>query len=63
METIVFEIELFDGRIFRIHCANSKQKAAVVASYYESGHAIKAIRTLTTGLHTTKQWLEISKTI
>jgi len=33
METIVYEIELNDGRIFRVFCANSTQKRNVIASY------------------------------
>jgi hypothetical protein len=59
METIVYEIELNDGRIFRVFCANSTQKRNVIASYNQIKDKVKTIRTITTGIHTAAQYEKI----
>ena len=61
METSVFQIELKDGRIFRIFCANSTQKMKVVQNFHKLRDKAKSISTITNGVHTTKQWNEIVK--
>jgi hypothetical protein len=58
METIVFEIEFNDGRVYRVFCANSTQKKKVIESYYKIEDKVKNIKTITTGIHTTKQYLQ-----
>jgi len=63
METIVFQIELNDGRIFRIFCANSTQKKKVINSYYQIKDKVKKITTITTGIHTAQQYEKILTTI
>ena len=63
METIIFEIEFNDGRIFRVFCANSTQKKKVIASYYKIEAKVKDIKTITSGIHTVKQYEQILKTI
>ena len=63
METIVFQIELKDGRVFRIFCANSTQKKKVIESYTKIKDKVKEITTITTGLHTVSQYEKILTTI
>ena len=63
METIVFQIELNDGRVFRIFCANSTQKNKVINSYYRIKDKVKEITTITTGIHTAQQYEKILTTI
>jgi len=63
METIVFQIELNDGRVFRIFCANSTQKNKVINSYYQIKDKVKEITTITTGIHTVQQYEKILTTI
>jgi len=63
METIVFQIELNDGRVFRIFCANSTQKKKVINSYYQIKDKVKEITTITTGIHTAQQYEKILTTI
>jgi len=63
MQTIIYQIELKDGRIFRIFCANSTQKKDVINSYNAIKDKVKEITTITTGIHTASQYKEILKTI
>jgi len=63
METIVFQIELNDGRVFRVFCANSTQKKKVIDSYYQIKDKVKEITTITTGIHTAQQYEKILTTI
>ena len=63
METIVYQIELKDGRVFRIFCANSTQKKKVIESYGRIKDKVKEIRTITTGIHTAKEYEKILATI
>jgi len=63
METIVFEVELKDGRIFRIFCANSTQKEKFIQSYYKVENLFKSCKVITNGIHTVKQWNEMIKTL
>lgn len=63
METILFEIALNDGRIFRIFCANSTQKKKVIESYHKIKDKVKEIRTIATGIHTAQQYDKILTTI
>ncbi len=58
METIVYEIEFNDGRIFRVFCVNSTQKKKVINSYYKMSDKIKQINVITTGLHTADKFLK-----
>jgi len=58
METIVFEIEFNDGRIYRVFCGNSTQKKKVINSYYKIKDKVKNIKTITTGINTTNEYLK-----
>ena len=63
METTVFEIELLDGRIFRVFCANSTQKRKALASFSSIKNKIKDKEVIASGVHTVKQWEQIVETI
>lgn len=63
METIVYEVELTDGRTFRVFCANAAQKKKFVDSYKKVEHLYKSSRVITTGVHTQKQWEKIVETL
>ena len=64
METTVFEVKIEDGRIFRVFCANSTQKKRFGKALMEN---IKGLSTetkeITNGIHTVKQWEEITKSL
>ena len=62
METIVYQIELNDGRVFRVFCANSTQKKKVIDSYYQIKDKVREIRTITTGVHTVPQYEKLLST-
>lgn len=62
METIVYQIELKDGRVFRVFCANSTQKNNVIRSYYRIKDKVKEITTITTGIHTASQYEKLLTT-
>jgi len=62
METIVYQIELKDGRTFRVFCANSTQKNNVTQSYYRIKDKVKEITTITTGIHTASQYEKLLTT-
>jgi len=59
METIIYEIEFNNGRIFRVFCANSAQKKRVIESYYKIKDEVKNISVITSGIHTVKQYEQI----
>ncbi len=63
METSVIQIELKDGRIFRVFCANSTQRKTVGQDFYNLKEKAKRISVVTNGIHTAKQWKEIIKTL
>lgn len=63
METAVFQIELLDGRIFRIFCANKNQKLRVIQTVNKLKNKIKLMSQLQSGIHTEKQWSQLSKSI
>ena len=60
METTLFEIELIDGRIFRIFCGNSSQKRRFMASSYKIKHLVKSTKEITNGIHTVNEWEKIA---
>ena len=61
METTVFEIELKDGRIFRVFCANSTQKKRVLSTIDKIKHLKPTIKAITNGIHTVSEWEQITK--
>ena len=63
METIIFQIELIDGRIFRVFCANSTQKKKFINSFSKIKHLYKSSKVITSGIHTVTQWEKIIKTL
>ena len=63
METAVFQIELLDGRVFRIFCANKNQKLRVIRTVNKLKDKIKLMSQLQSGIHTEKQWSQISESI
>lgn len=57
METIVFQIELEDGRIFRVFCANSTQKKKLINEHYHKfKNNLKEVKVITSGVHTLKEF-------
>ena len=52
METVIFEIEFNDGRIFRVFCANRSQKRRVL----RKRDNVKSITEITRGIHTVSQY-------
>lgn len=63
METAIYKIEFLDGRIFKIFCANKTQKNKVIQTMNKLTDKIRVSSQLTSGLHTEKQWSEISELI
>ena len=63
METIVYQIEFNDGRVFRIFCANLSQKKKVIESYERIKGKLKEVRVITTGIHTVAQYEKILSTL
>jgi len=63
METGIFEIELNDGRTFRVFYANSTQKKKILNSYNRIKSNCKELRTITNGIHTVRQWEKIAELI
>ena len=55
METTIFEVEFYDGRIFRIWCANSTQKKRFFNNLLKIQYLFKSWRELTSGIHTISQ--------
>lgn len=64
METSLYEINFKDGRIFRVFCANRKQKERFKKSYLNliDIYGMK-ITQLSNGIHNIKQWEQIIKTL
>lgn len=63
METIIYQIEFNDGRVFKIFCANSTQKRKVIDSYSKIAHLCKKITVITNGIHTVSQWEKLIKNL
>ena len=55
METVIFEIEFNDGRIFRVFCANRSQKNRVL----RNRDGVRSITEITNGIHTVSQYEKI----
>ena len=64
METGVYQIELNDGRIFRIFIHNSTQSKKAIQSYYRLRDAgkVKSFDVVTNGIHTIAQFEKIITT-
>ena len=62
METSVYEVTFKDGRIYRVFCANRTQKDKFKASLVKIGIPY-SFKTLTNGIHTSKQWNQIIETL
>ena len=56
METCVFEIELTDGRIWRVFCSNSNQKQRFIHTIESTKQLTKKVKVITNGLHSISQW-------
>jgi len=63
METAVLQVDMKDGRVFRIFCANATQKKKTEQSLNKIKDKIEFVRTVTNGIHTHKQWKEIIPTL
>jgi len=59
METVIFEIEFNDGRIFRVFCANRTQKNRVLRTTRKN---VKSITEIACGIHTTSEYEYIHDT-
>lgn len=60
MTTGVYQVELNDGRIFRTVYFNSTQQRKLLNRFMEIKEKVEKITVITNGLHTAKQWQEIS---
>lgn len=62
METALYKVIFKDGRMFKIFCANRKQKERFMASMWsipkEQGHIMYILEV---GIHNIKQWEEVIK--
>lgn len=64
METIVFQIELEDGRVFRVFCANAKEKKKLINEHYHKfKNNLKEVKVITAGVHSMKDFEKILPTI
>ena len=63
METKVYEITFHDGRIYRIICENSTQCRKVENDFFQNQDKFKSLEAIVCGLHTSKQWKQIIKTL
>lgn len=63
METGVLQIDLKDGRLFRIFYANSTQKKKLLRQFNSVKDKIEIVKTVTNGIHTVKQFEQHLKTI
>lgn len=61
METGVYQIELKDGRLWRVFYANSSQKLRLMRSVNSIKNKIDFTKTITNGIHTVKQWEKQAK--
>jgi len=61
METSLYQFIFKDGRVYRVYCANRKQKMRALATM----EAVKAqggsVEVMTNGIHNIKQWEQIIK--
>lgn len=62
METILYQVSLKDGRVFRIFCANATQKRKTIQSFQDKRDKIETVTEVKTGIHTVKEWNEILTT-
>jgi len=60
MQTTLFEVKTKDGRMFRVFCANSKQRERFLIAVFGKNYAITEI---VNGMHTIKQFEQIIKTL
>jgi putative component of toxin-antitoxin plasmid stabilization module len=63
MEKGVIEINLNDGRMWRVYFANSTQKNKILRSTSKIKDKIKSIDFITHGVCETKNWLNIADTL
>ena len=63
METTLFEIELNDGRIFRIFCRGKNQKNRFRQSARDINHLTKRVTEISNGIHTIKEFEEIKNNL
>ena len=56
METTIFEVELLDGRTWRVYCANKNQKMRFVRTIPKMQDELKEIREITNGIHNISDW-------
>ncbi len=59
METILYEVEFTDGRVFRVFCRGSKEKQRFADSYNKVAHLFRSCRVITNGIHNLKEWEKI----
>ncbi len=63
MQKSVFEIELMDGRVFRIFCDNKKQEEKLNKQVRLLHPKVKYFIPIANGIHTQKQFEEILKNL
>lgn len=61
METTIFEIKFIDGRKFIVNCENRHQKDRILSWHRENKDKVISFTPILSGIHSTKQFLEIIK--
>lgn len=56
METGVYQVQLKDGRLFRIFYANSTQKNKLLKQFNSIKDKIEIVKTITNGINTAKEF-------
>lgn len=63
MSTGVLQIELKDGRLFRVSYSNSNQEKRLYIHLNSIKNKIEIVKTITRGVHTVKEFEQHLKTI
>jgi len=63
METTLFEVKFFDGRIFRVFCYGKNQKNRFLDSTFKIAKQIESINELSSGIHTISEFEKITNNL
>lgn len=60
METTLFELKFYDGRIFRVFCKGKAQKARFWLMHSKNKNEIKTVDEISNGIHTITEFEKIT---
>ena len=60
METTLFELKLYDGRIFRIFCKGKNQHKRFYAMHSKLKNEIESLEIISNGIHTIAEFEKIT---